>query len=134
MKVDLKNYWNWYYLVTILISIADYIDHISRGDDRFLKIWFPWFLFTFGAVSVIICLTYFINKFLQKLIKKPKLLIELIAVFIPAFIHIRLTGPLLDKLFLGGGTLQFFVTTTIYIIPVSLFLIIRLIHRLTVKN
>lgn len=132
MKINFKSYWTWYYLVTILLSIADYIDHITRTDDRFLQIWLSWFAFTFGAVSLVIAFTYLINKLLKKPLKKALLLAELLAVFIPYFIHIRLTGPLLDMLLFGGGSLNFFATTSIYILPVSIFLILRAIHWLTI--
>ena len=133
MKIDFKNYWIWYYIATILLSVADYIDHISRSDDRFLQIWLSWFLFTFGSVSLVLLLTYFINKFLQNPLKKAPLIAELLAVFIPYFVHIRLTGPLLDLLIFGGGSLSFFATTSIYILPISIFLVIRIIHKLIMK-
>ncbi len=132
MKIDFKSYWVWYYTTTILLSIADYIDHITRADDRFLQIWLSWFAFTFGAVTLVILLTYSLNRLLRRSFKKALLLAELLSVFIPYFIHIRLTGPLLDMIIFGGGTLNFFATTSIYILPIIIFLIIRALHWLTI--
>ena len=132
MKINFKSYWVWYYTATLLLSVADYIDHITRADDRFLQIWLSWFAFTFGAVTLVILLTYGINLLLQKPLKKALLIAELLAVFIPYFIHIRLTGPLLDMIIFGGGTLNFFATTSIYILPITIFLIIRALHWLII--
>jgi hypothetical protein len=130
----LKSYWFWFYVIVTIISVVDFIDHISRTDSHFRDIWFKWLLFTIAS-TMTVCLTiHFTNTLTKKLFGIDNLIFQSISIIIGLLIHIYLSGPIFDWLIFGRVTLNFFPTLTIFVAGLSIFYFIRLLVHLVTRN
>jgi hypothetical protein len=62
MKSLLKSYWTWFYIIAIILTAIDYIDHITRPDPFFLENKFDWFLFTVACAIVAVLIIEIVNR------------------------------------------------------------------------
>ena len=134
MRRLFKSYWFWFYVLVTLISVADFIDHVTRTYSDFRDMWFRWLLFTI-ACSLAVCLTiYFTNTLAKKLFRTANLISQSVSIILGLLTHIYLSGPILDMLIFGKRTLNFFPTLTTFVAGLGIFYFIRLLIHLLTRN
>jgi hypothetical protein len=126
MKIKFSSYWLWFYLTISLLSLIDYIEHISRPEQSFAQNKLDWFIFTFSSNLTLCLATAIMNFLLIKLFKSKNIIFESLSILFGLIIHICLTGPLYNKLFYPQSTLTFFINIVTLSVGLILFYIIRL--------
>jgi hypothetical protein len=129
-----RSYWFWFYVTVSLVSIIDFIDHISRTDSHFRDIWFEWLLFTISCTLTICFTIYSTSIMTKKLFRADNLFSQSISIILGLLTHIYLSGPLFDRLIFGQVTLNFFPTPIIFIAGLGIFFSIRLLIYLITKR
>src|SRR6188768_2524958 len=99
MKSLLKSYWAWFYIVAIILTAIDYVDHLTRPDPFFLQNKFDWLLFTVASGVAVFLSIELVNRLTLKIFKTTNLILESTAIIAALLIHIYITGPLNNKLF-----------------------------------
>lgn len=128
------SYWSLYYITICLISLIDFIEHLSRETSLFRDIWVNWLLFT-TISTVTVCLSIFLlNKITEKTAKSEHVLLQSVCILAGGMIHIYITGPIYDLLFLEKRTLIFLFNPTSFIVGLSLFYIIRILYYFISKK
>jgi hypothetical protein len=133
LRQFLKSYWFWFYLTITIISVIDFIDHVTRTYSDFRDIWFGWLLFTIASTLTVCLSIYLINTLTIKLFRTETIVLQSISIVAGGFIHIYLSGPILDRLIFGEATLNFFPTPILFIAGLTIFYIIRLLTYLLTR-
>jgi hypothetical protein len=114
----------------VIISVIDYINHLTREYPHFRDIWLDWLLFTI-ACTIAGCLSiYFTNAFAKRLFGRENIVFQSVSIVTGGLIHIYFTGPIFDRLIFGQVTLYFFPTPIIFIEALSIFYVTRLLTYL----
>ena len=132
-EIENASYWFWFYLTVVLISIVDFIEHITRTDSHFLTIWFSWLLFTVASTLAVCLIIYFSYILFRKLFRVGHFIFQPISIILGLLTHIYLSGPLFDRLIFGQATLIFFPAPIMFIAFLSIFYVIRLLTFLIAK-
>lgn len=134
MRQAVKSYWFWFYVAIGLISVLDFVDHITRSYSNFRDIWPKWLLFT-TCVTIAVCFwIYILNLLIVKLTKRENLLQQTVVITIALLLHQYVTGPVFDLLIFGSSTLMFSFNLTALTIGLLVFYVIRLVVFLLTRK
>ena len=128
----LKRYWFWFYLVIVVYTLWDYIDHVTRPDANFSNDKSGWFLFN-ASSALALCLVIAIASRILDKISSKNWMLESLAIIIGFLTHLTITGPIFKQLFYGHSPLIFIPNWAMFVFVVGLFLVIRVTTIAVVK-
>lgn len=118
-------HWLWFFGLTSVYMIYDYVEHLTRPSSVFIDEPFRWFLFTLFSQLTLIGLSFGVSKILFQS-KMPELIASTIGVAIAVFTHVTVSGPLWDRLF-WFGTLYFKISPLPIVVGAIVYLVFRAI-------
>jgi len=131
---SLKPYWLWFYIIISLLSVKDFFAHLGYSTTSyFQENWYRWLLFTAASMLLIFIFIYFTNLWLGKIFKSENIFTQLVAISLGMFIHINLSGPILDWIIFQKRTLMFHSNHAILLLWLSIFCILRVVFYLKNK-
>lgn len=123
---------HWTVLIIILTGYTGYdcYEHIARENQMFGEYPFRWILFSYSSQAILIAISFYISKLLQKLF--PEILASAIGIAIATLSHVTIIGPLLDQV-IWFGTLTFPSQLIPPAVFTGIYLVYRLIYLLTFR-
>ena len=123
------------FTITILYSVYDYFEHISRSGSTFEEHPWYWMFFSISAILTLIFVVLLTKKSLEKALHKKNLLFEVIGIGIWLALYLSILGPIINKLFWPFDTLHFGFKFGPFFIVLIVYFVIRLITNLVIgKN
>ncbi len=121
-----KKYWKWFYVVAAILSVIDYIDHITKATF-FYENRFGWFLFTLSSTTAIIGCIVLINAAFLRVFKAENIFLQSSAIVCGVTFHIYVSGPISNRIFFPQSILMFHWNMIMVAIALGVFYIVRLL-------
>ena len=121
-----KTYWKWFYVVACILSVIDYIDHITKAAI-FYENKVDWFLFTLSSTTALIGCIALTNAAFLRIIKTENILLQSLAIISGVTFHIYVSGPISNRVFFPQSILMFHWNIIMLAIALGVFYIVRLL-------
>ncbi|MCM8556469.1 hypothetical protein [Sphingomicrobium sediminis] len=115
-------------VLVILASIADYIDHISRPDGRFLAIWPQWALFTALSTAFLLIVYLVVERLLSRFAKMPAMLGGALALGLAIFAHVTINGDLAARIAGVDSNLTFDQPLIPVLVAMAVYLVLAMLY------
>lgn len=129
MTIGWRSHWLWFAILLTAVSIADYIDHITRPASEFAERWPQWLAFS-GASHLTFLAVAFGSAALLRRVAVPAVLADCLGVAAAVVVHLTLSGPLWGRVFWPQARLEFAGLMVPVAAAVGLYLAYRGLFRL----
>lgn len=103
-----KTHWTWYYAFVLVLTMLDYLNHISQANSDFALDKTGWALFSLAAAIALCLVTGLTHRILSHMpMPRLTMLYEGLAVLSGVLFHVYIGGPVFNQLFFSQTPLAF---------------------------
>jgi hypothetical protein len=120
----------WFIALLGLFTLYDFAEHVGRPDGHFEKNIPGWLLFSLASFSTLSLIFLLGDTLALKTMRKFYFVGQFVSLFTAFYLHINLTGPVYNRLFIPEINLVFYFHAPSFLVGLSFFLIVRIAHFL----
>jgi hypothetical protein len=125
----LRSHWVWLAAILTVWSAWDYYEHISRPGSAFEQAPGAWFAFSFATLASVLVIARTTAWLIGRHTPLPELPAATIGIMVAVAAHLRITGPLWDRVLWDGGLIFNGVAIPV-LIAATLYLVFRALFAL----